>query len=91
VGVVFLRNWRSLENNLVCGLRVHGLIEDEDGMNFLVYTDAAHESRPAPDGALMIRAGDLETQERALREGFAGWSLCHGSAEPWIHYARVAG
>jgi len=79
MGIVFLPNLLSLEANLKCGLLVRGLIEDADGLNFLVYVDTQENVRTDEDTAEWIAADDVPRIDEALRRGLRGWSLRRSS------------
>lgn len=87
MGIVFLDNLLSLDANLKCGLLVRGLMEDADGMNFLVYVDTLESVRPDEAAEEWIAWSDLPRQEEALLRGLRGWALRRDGNTARIRYA----
>lgn len=84
-GVIHVANLRSLRNFLLAGEPMRGVLDDEDGANFVSWRVAACEPRPLSRGpALRLAAGDVAAHRAAFARGLWCWALEEerGGAEP---------
>ncbi len=86
--VVSPLNPPSLSSQLHIGLRVVGVKVDQDGPNFLLYTDSrAPGVKPEPP-VTRVPIGDFEAHRAALNQGLAGFRLERGPDARKVVYGR---
>lgn len=76
VGVIHVANLRSLTNTLSSGEPALGVLDDEDGVNYVSLSVAGCEPGPCVQGpVLRLQVHDLESQRAAFARGMWCWAL----------------
>ena len=86
-GLVHAANLRSLSNVLRAGEPLRGVLDDEDGANYVCWRVTACEPLPRAQGPLLaLPAGDVDAHRAAFARGLWCWAL-EGEGPATLHFA----